>query len=187
MTMTRKDHARLLRTFRKIHRWTGAALFVIFLFISISGLLLGWKKHSAGVILAKTEKGTSNNLQDWLPFDSLENNAIRYLHDIDPGLSAEIDRMDVRPDKGTVKIRFKDHFTGLQLDGATGALLTSETRRSDFIENIHDGSIIDNLIGIPNGYFKLFYTTIAGLALLLFTVTGFWLWYGPKRMRKAPH
>lgn len=25
---------------------------------------------------------------------------------------------------------------------------------------------------------------ITGVALLLFSVTGFWLWYGPKRMKK---
>jgi hypothetical protein len=24
-----------------------------------------------------------------------------------------------------------------------------------------------------------------GLALLLFTITGFWLWYGPKRMKQV--
>ncbi|NHX22353.1 PepSY domain-containing protein, partial [Escherichia coli] len=23
------------------------------------------------------------------------------------------------------------------------------------------------------------------IALLIFTITGFWLWYGPKRMRKT--
>ncbi|MEJ2005854.1 MAG: hypothetical protein P8X57_13055 [Cyclobacteriaceae bacterium] len=60
-------------------------------------------------------------------------------------------------------------------------------RRSDFIENLHDGSIVDNIANIPGGYFKLFYTTLTGLALLTFTITGFWLWYGPKHMRKIPH
>lgn len=185
--MTRKDHAKLLRSFRKIHRWTGACLFVIFLFISLSGLLLGWKKHSGGLILANTEKGSSSNLSEWVNFDLIEKKAVEHLQEIDPTLSTEIDRMDVRPDKGTVKIRFKNHFTGLQLDGASGELLTVETRRSDFIENIHDGTVIDDLLGIPNGYFKLIYTTIAGIALLIFTVTGFWLWYGPGQMRRAPH
>ena len=34
-----------------------------------------------------------------------------------------------------------------------------------------------------NSPIKLAYTSVMGLALLGFTVTGFWLWYGPRRMR----
>jgi hypothetical protein len=69
------------------------------------------------------------------------------------------------------------------MDGATGKVIFVENRRADYIEKIHDGSIIDFYLGW-DGYFKLFYTSMMGLALVLFTVTGFWLWYGPKRMRK---
>ncbi|MCA6079080.1 PepSY-associated TM helix domain-containing protein [Fulvivirga sedimenti] len=188
MSTNRQQQARVLRTFRKVHRWTGAALFILFFLISISGLLLGWKKNSGGYILADTEKGSSTDLSKWVSFDSLETQAVFYLHqEVDSTLSGEIDRFDVRPDKGTVKIRFKDHYWGVQLDGATGKLLTVERRRSDFIESLHDGSVIDNLEIIPGGYFKLFYTSLTGLALLTFTVTGFWLWYGPKRMRRLNH
>jgi hypothetical protein len=78
---------------------------------------------------------------------------------------------------------FEHDFLGLQLDGVTGKILLVEKRRSDFVENIHDGSIIDKYFGTGN-IIKLIYTTVMGIALLLFTITGFWLWYGPKRMRK---
>ncbi len=74
-------------------------------------------------------------------------------------------------------------YWGIQLDGATGKLLHIERRRADFVENIHDGSILDYYFK-TDGQFKLIYTTIMSLALLIFTVTGFWLWYGPKRMRR---
>ncbi|HRG29174.1 MAG TPA: hypothetical protein PLJ00_14850, partial [Chitinophagales bacterium] len=66
----------------------------------------------------------------------------------------------------------------------TGKLLSIERRRSDFIEKVHDGSILDEVFNTSNGQIKLIYTSIMGLALLIFTITGFWLWYGPKRMRK---
>jgi hypothetical protein len=95
-----------------------------------------------------------------------------------------LDRIDVRKDKGMVKFVFANHFWGLQLDGATGALLQIEQRRSDYIEKIHDGSILDFYFKTSNGQIKLVYTSIMGFALLIFTITGFWLWYGPKRMRK---
>ncbi|WP_153799266.1 PepSY-associated TM helix domain-containing protein [Foetidibacter luteolus] len=182
----RQKQARVLRIFRKVHRTTGALLFVFFFIVAISGLLLGWKKNSGGLLQAKSYKGSSADLKDWLPIDSLHKIACRILRDsVSPDLSPELDRIDVRQDKGMVKFIFAHHFHGLQLDGATGNLLFIETRTSDYIEKIHDGSILDFYTGTQNGEIKLFYTSVMGLALLVFTITGFWLWYGPKRMRQA--
>ncbi len=182
----RQKQARVIRIFRKIHRTTGAFLFIFFFVVSITGLLLGWKKHSDGLILPKSYEGTSIDLKDWLPLDSLHTNACKIMHDsISPGLSLELERIDIRKDKGMVKFVFIDHFWGVQLDGTTGELLHIEKRRSDFIENIHDGSILDYYFKTKGEPLKLVYTTVMGLALLTFTITGFWLWYGPKRMRKS--
>lgn len=164
-------------------------LFAVFLVVAITGLLLGWKKHSGGMILPTSYTGTSTNLSDWLPFDSLHRQATRILHDsVSPDLSLELERIDARPDKGMVKFVFIDHFYGIQLDAATGELLHIERRTSDFIENIHDGSILDYLFETDGEQIKLAYTSIIGLALLTFTITGVWLWIGPKRLRKLqPH
>ncbi|MBK6888795.1 MAG: PepSY domain-containing protein [Sphingobacteriales bacterium] len=181
----RNKQAKVLRNFRKIHRITGACLFVFFFFIAVTGILLGWKKHSGGYILSKSYQGTSTNLKDWLPIDSLHTIACQTLHgSVSKDLSLELDRIDIRKNKGMVKFVFSDHYWGVQLDGATGKLLHLERRRSDFIEKIHDGSILDHYAGTNSGQIKLIYTSVMGVALLIFTVTGFWLWYGPKRMRK---
>lgn len=183
-TNKRSTQAKVLRNFRKWHRITGALLFVFFFIVAITGSLLGWKKNSGGLIMAKSYKGSSTDLKDWLTVNSLYKNACTYLKDsVSANLSTEIDRIDIRKDKGMVKFVFAQHFTGLQMDGATGKVIFVENRRADYIEKIHDGSIIDFYLGW-DGYFKLFYTSMMGLALVLFTVTGFWLWYGPKRMRK---
>ena len=181
----RQKQASLLRLFRKAHRTTGALLFIFFFIISVTGLLLGWKKHSGSYFLSKSHKGTSADLSKWLPLDSLHKNASQFLSDsVSPALSHKLNRIDIRKEKGMVKFVYSDHYTGLQLDGVTGKLLHIETRRSDFIEQIHDASFLDDYFGTSNGQIKLAYTSIMGVALLLFTVTGFWLWYGPKRMRK---
>lgn len=181
----RQQQARLIRNFRKIHRITGILLFVFFFFIAITGLLLGWKKHSGGLIMSKSYKGTSSDLKDWLPLDSLHKNACKILHDsVSPNLPLDLDRIDVRKDKGMVKFIFESNFWGVQLDGATGKLLHIERRKSDFIEKVHDGSILDYYFGTTDQQIKLVYTSVMGLGLLIFTITGFWLWYGPKRMRK---
>lgn len=183
--MDRKKHASILRYTRKIHRTTGIILFVFFFILSISGLLLGWKKHSGGLILPKSYSGTSTDLKDWLSIDSLHKNACEILHDsVSPNLKLDLERIDIRKDKGMVKFVFIDHYWGIQLDGATGKLLHIERRNSDIIENIHDGSILDYYFRTTGEQIKLVYTSIMGLALLTFTITGFWLWYGPKLIRR---
>lgn len=183
--MEKKKHARILRGTRKVHRYMGACLFLLFSVVSITGLLLGWKKNSGGYILPKSYKGSSTDLKDWISIDSLHKNACQIAHDsISANLSLELERIDIRPDKGMVKFVFIEGFWGIQLDGATGELLHIERRRSDFIENIHDGSILDYIFNTKSEILKLIYTSIMGLSLLLFTITGFWLWYGPKLMRK---
>ncbi len=184
--MNIKRQTNVLRVFRKIHRLTGIALFVFFFVVAISGILLGWKKHSGGSILPQTQQGSSARLQDWLPLDSLRRSAEEaILTHLPPGTSTVVDRMDVRPEKGVVKVRFEGHYWGVQLDGASGKVLQVAPRRSDWLEAVHDGSIVENWLGISGGYFKLFYTSLLGLALVLFSATGFWLWYGPKVLRRA--
>ncbi|MEH6681609.1 MAG: PepSY-associated TM helix domain-containing protein [Sediminicola sp.] len=182
----RKQQAKLLRTFRKVHRTTGALLFVFFFVMSVTGLLLGWKKNSSGIILAETRTGVSQDFKNWLPMDLLHQNAVQVYKD---SISAEgpvtVDRIDIRKNKGMLKFTFEGNFWGIQMDGATGKPLYIEKRRGDYIEKLHDGSILDHYLGVKNGWIKLFYTTVMGTALFIFTATGFWLWYGPKRMRKG--
>lgn len=181
----RQQQAKWIRMARKVHRQTGIILFVFFFIIGITGLLLGWKKHSNGYILPKSYKGISTNSDHWLTLDSLQTNAFNILRDsVSPSLSRELERIDVRPYKGMVKFVFVEDFVGIQLDLTTGKLLHIEQRRSDFIENIHDGSILDHIFKTSKEQIKLVYTSIMGLALILFTITGFWLWYGPKKMRR---
>jgi uncharacterized iron-regulated membrane protein len=171
---------KLLRVFRKIHRTTGAFLFIFFFVVAITGLLLGWKKNSGGIILPKSAKGTSTELMEWISLDSLQKKAFWVLKDsLGTSYSNELDRIDIRPDKGIVKFVFTNHYQEIQLDGATGNLLQIHTRRSDFIEDIHDGSFLDFYFKTEGEPFKLFYTSMTGIALFVFTVTGFWLWYGP--------
>ncbi len=185
MASNRKRQAKQIRNFRKVHRVTGIFLFVFFIFISITGILLGWKKHSGDLIIPKTYTGTSNDLTKWLTINDLYMIANSFLHDsIDDNLSIKIDRIDIRKEKGTVKFIYKNHLWGIQLDGSSGNLLNIGKRNSDLIENIHDGSIIDNYFRTDNGLIKLVYTSVLGMALLLFSVSGFWIWYGPKRMKK---
>lgn len=183
--INKKRSAALLRYFRMLHRKIAIALFLFFFFIAATGLLLGWKKNSGGLLLAPTQKGSSTEIHNWLSFDSLHSRAIQVLYDsISPELTSTIDRIDARPSKGVVKFVFDDHYWGIQLDATTGAVLGIERRNSDLIEDLHDGSFFDDLLETGGEEIKLVYTTIMGTSLIILTVTGSWLWYGPRLMRK---
>jgi len=175
----RTKQAKILRGFRKVHRITGALLFVFFFVVSITAALLGWKKNSGDVLLPKVREGSTTQVDQWQPIAALLEKANLEMQDSDTTL----DRIDIRPDKGVAKFLYENREE-VQVDGATGAVLYKGTRTSDIIENIHDGSILDRYFNTGD-IIKVIYTTVMSLALLLFTVTGFWLWYGPKRMRKA--
>jgi len=73
---------------------------------------------------------------------------------------------------------FTKGYWEVQVDPSTGKSLSVAQRHADWIEHVHDGSII-------NDFFKLIYTNYIGIGLLFLAITGFWLWYGPKVIRKA--
>ena len=181
----KNKHVSILRLARKIHRTTGIFLFIFFFIIAITGFLLGWKKNSNGIILPKSYQGTSIDLKDWLPLDTLQTIAFKILKDsIDSNIDLSLQRIDSRPKKGMIKFVFDNHYWGIQLDASTGKLLAITKRRSDFFENIHDGSILDIIFKTKGEIIKLIYTSIMSIALLVFTITGFWLWYGPKFIKR---
>lgn len=180
----RKRQARLIRVSRKVHRYTGLALALFFFTIGVTGLLLGWKKQA--VLLPPTSKGASAVAAEWLPVDSLTQQAHVYLQQAaGSDLSLQLDRIDIRPDKGIAKYIYADHYWEVQVDCSNAALLSVGKRNSDFIEHLHDFSLFDRELKTGGDVLKLLYTTVMGLSVIVFTITGFWLWYGPKRMKQS--
>ena len=168
------------RIYRKIHRWVALPLLVFMLLVGFTGLLLGWKKQAQ--LLPKTETTKIKNGR-YIKLDSLEAIAKNYAKN-QLKLSDEIDRIDIRPQKGIAKIVFSSHFTELQIDCNSGEVLAVNTRKSDFIEKIHDGSIVDYFVKNNQDIFKLFYTSFTSIGLIILSFSGFWLWYNPIRIRK---
>ena len=176
----------LIRTARRIHRLTASFLSVALLIVAVTGILLGWKKNSNGYLHPDSYQGTTTDMAAWLPLDSLRAIAVIRMHETaGEGLSEELDRIDIRPDYGMVKFVFAHHYHGIQLDAATGELLHRERRRSDVIEDIHDMSLVDKLMGFDGEIFKLIYTSFVGLSLILFTITGIWLRYAPGKRKRS--
>ena len=143
--------------------------------------MLGWKKQVQ--LLPPTQTGLTDTPTSWISLDSLHSIATRYAVD-SLNVPPEIDRIDIRPQKGVAKIVFEHHFTELQIDCTTGDIISAKLKTSDIIEKIHDGSILDYFIRVDNDPIKLIYTTLAGSGLLLLSFSGFWMWYNPKRIKR---
>ena len=88
----------------------------------------------------------------------------------------DINRLDIRPKKGVIKVRSNDNWE-IQLDSKTGKVLQTLERRSDIIESIHDGSYFHKNI-------KLWIFLPVALLLIILWVTGLYLFIIPYSSRK---
>lgn len=176
--MQLKQYILSLRKFRNWHRLLGLILSAFLLISAITGILLALKKD-VDIIQPPSQKGISKDLNTWKSVAELSELATIALHQTHPDQKDNlVDRLDVRPSKGTAKVLFKDGNWEVQIDGTTGEVKSIAKRYSDWIESLHDGSIV-------NDTFKLISMNLLGFGVLFMIITGLWLWYGPKRYRKA--
>ena len=170
---------RLIKGLRKVrvwHRYLGLVLAFLLIISAVTGILLALKKEVA-IIQPTTQKGAVTDLTQWKALSELSLLGKESLYKNYPEqIGNPVDRMDVRPDKGMVKILFENDNWEVQLDGASGEVLSVDVRYSDWIESLHDGSIFGKI-------FKLTAMNFLGWGVILLATTGFWLWYGPKRLR----
>ncbi|MDX5437317.1 MAG: PepSY domain-containing protein [Pontibacter sp.] len=166
----------LLRSYRVYHRYLGLVLCLLLLISSVTGLLLGWKKD-IDLLQPPTQKGSTTDLEQWVPLASMAQVATAALDSAQGINSNPIDRIEARPDKGIVKVLFAEGYWEVQLDGSSGKVLSVARRHSDWIEHLHDGSIISD-------GFKLISMNALGIGLLLLTLTGLSLWLFPRQIRK---
>jgi hypothetical protein len=171
--------ANLLRSYRMYHRYLGVALGVFLLISSVTGVLLGWKKD-VDLLQPPTQKGSTTDLAQWIPLSEMATAATAALDSAQRITANPIDRIEARPDKGIVKVLFADGYWEVQLDGSSGKVLSVARRHSDWIEHLHDGSIISD-------GFKLISMNVLGIGLLVLTLTGISLWLFPKQIRKLKH
>lgn len=173
------SRVRRKRTLRVWHRWIGLSLAVLVIISSVTGLLLAWKKQVSW-LQPKEHLGVSTNVKAWAPIALLHEVAIEALSD-SLGTSIEypleIDRYDARPQKGIVKVLFTNHWE-VQVDATTGIVYSVGKRHADWIEKLHDGSIVSDVV-------KRFSMTALSLGLCLLTFTGIYLWWRPTKSVKS--
>ena len=135
--------------------------------IFVSGVVLQLKKESTW-IQPITQVGSSGELS--LSFDQILEIS-KQVPEAQIKSWADIDRLDVRPQKGMLKVRCKNRWE-IQLDSKTGDVLQVSCRRSDLIESIHDGSFFHPAA-------KLWFFLPAAFLLLGVWATGIYIFIRP--------
>jgi hypothetical protein len=153
---------------RKVHYWASAIIAIPLLVIICSGLLLQAKKQSSWV-QPPERRGTGTAPQ--LSFDAILER-LTHVPDMHVTGWQDVNRMDVRPGRGLVKVWLQNGYE-VQVDLGTGAILQVAYRRSDLIESIHDGSFF------AGDWTKLGLFLPTGLTLLLLWCGGLWMFWVP--------
>lgn len=158
--------------FRKWHRWGAVATALPLLVVVVSGVLLQVKKHFEWV-QPTTQRGAEG--EPTIGFAEVLA-AARAVPEAEVAGWDDIDRLDVRPGKGIIKIRCRNRYE-IQIDARSGDVLQGAVRRSDFIESLHDGSFFGDGA-------KLWIFLPSGLILLGLWATGLYLFVLPYSARR---
>ena len=163
---------------RRLHRWGAVAVGLPIVLVICTGLLLQVKKQVPWVQPSEQRTDATEPAVQW----GYVLAAARGIPGAGVKSWADIERVDVRPAKGILKVVTKSRWE-LQLRIDDGAVLQTEYRRSDLIESLHDGSFFGDGV-------KLWVFLPVGLVLLGLWLTGIWLWLLPhtvkwKRARAA--
>lgn len=164
---------RFARPSRKIHRVGAIITALPVLIVIVTGLVLQVKKEFEW-IQPGTAKSEAMGME--ASFDQVLE-AVKTVKEAGVQSWDDIDRLDVRPDKGVIKVRAKNRWE-VQLASADAKVLQVAYRRSDFFEELHDGSWFSDGA-------KLWIFLPSAIIMFLLWLTGIYLWLLPYRVRRA--
>ncbi len=155
-----------------IHLWIGVIFTVALLVIGVTGILLNHKRALG--LMPDVAHEPLAPFRAALPLDSLAAIALAAVTVQDTSVArTSIDRMDVRPRNGFVKVRMRDAAsTEVTVDLTSGRVLHTGPRGDVFFEKLHSGEAFgDGWILLSDG---------GAIALLVTLLTGYWLWLVPR-------
>ncbi|MEC7289139.1 MAG: PepSY-associated TM helix domain-containing protein [Pseudomonadota bacterium] len=164
----------LKRLLRQIHYWLSLAVAVPAVIMFVAGIFLMLKKEVAWI----QPPTTSGIVSGEVPEISLEQmlDAARAHPEAQIAAWTDIDRIDLRVGKGVAKLRANSGWE-VQVDTNNGEVLSVAYRRSDIIEQIHDGSFFSDTV-------KLYIFLPTGVLLILMWGTGLYLFLLPRIQKK---
>jgi len=154
---------------RKIHNWSSIIISLPLIVIIGAGLFLQLKKEIER-IQPPTMKG---EVREGVPRATLQEmfDAAKAVEIAEITTWEELERVDFKPDKGIIKFVPKSQWE-VQVDTDTAEVLSVTYRRSDVIEQIHDGSYFADWV-------KLWVFFPVGITLLVLWMTGIYMFFLP--------
>ena len=167
----------LFRALWQVHKWLGIALGLLLVLTASTGLLLLVKKDYDW-IQPPTQRGVGGTAEQYRPLHEVYG-AVFAMGVPELQQESDIARIDFRPGKGIHKVRSKRGDVEVQVDAVTLKTFGPEVRRSDWIERLHDGSLVGDWM---HGYVM----PTAAVALVALSMTGYLIWLMPiaKKRRK---
>lgn len=150
--------------FRKVHHWGSIVVAPVLIVMIGAGILLMLKKD-VDWLQPPTQRGAVADVPAVGFAEMFE--AVKALPEAGIASWADLERVDVKPDRGVVKFIGANNWE-VQVDTATGDVLQVAYRRSDTLEMIHDGTWFAD-------WAKLYVFLPAGAGLLILWLTGVYL------------
>ena len=149
---------------RKTHYWGSFIVLLPVLIIIVTGIFLQLKKDVVWIQPRTTTGQISNDPS--ISFEQILDIA-KTIKEAEISSWEDIDRLDVRIGKGIVKVRSNNRWE-IQIDTHSGEVTQVAYRRSDLIEQIHDGSWFHDKV-------KLWIFLPSGIILFVLWITGFYM------------
>ncbi|WP_286262790.1 PepSY-associated TM helix domain-containing protein [Thalassotalea atypica] len=152
---------------RTTHKWASIIIALPLLLVIITGILLLVRKEFAA-LQPPSQKGIAT-----IPSIGFEQilSAAKSVKEAEVHSWEDVDRLDVRPSKGIIKIRANNSWE-IQIDGQNAQVLQVAYRRSEWIESLHDATYFQDSA-------NLWLMLPVGIALLLLWLTGLYLFCVP--------
>lgn len=160
------------KTNRTIHKWASIIITLPLLVILVTGILLLVKKEFAFI---QPPSASGSATLPSISFAQILESA-QSVEQAEIASWDDIDRLDVRPSKGIIKVRSNNGIE-IQIDSDSAAVLQVAKRNSDLIETIHDGTFFQKNA-------NLWLMLPVAMALLVITVTGVILFFIPYFRKK---
>jgi uncharacterized iron-regulated membrane protein len=167
----------LFKFFRETHKWTGIVLAVVFIEMGATGFLLLQKKRFDW-IQPPTRTGAPGDVATLITLPEVLAVVLEQGHP-DFRDVGDIDRIDFRPAARVHRVHSRHNHSELQVDAVTGEVLSLAPRRSDWLEDLHDGSLLGD-------WAHAVLLPLTAVILVFLSVSGLYLWLQPIYRRSQP-
>jgi uncharacterized iron-regulated membrane protein len=153
---------------RKVHKWAGLILSVVFMFMAVTGLLLVYYMPLGLGTVLKT--GEDANPSQLIPMEKVVSIATSQGL---PGISSieDIFRIELTPSANVYRVRLENNQE-VQIDASTGKVLSTNPDHTSFLISLHDGYFFGN-------WYRYSVLTMAGVSLILLSFSGYYMFGFP--------